>query len=43
VGFLAQLFVFLFELLIHEEVSAFCNVLDVKRASSAPAEIIAQT
>src|SRR5215472_11873130 len=43
VRFLAQLFVFLFELLIHAEVSAFCFVLKGgKRANSAPREIIAQ-
>src|SRR5579862_2846579 len=43
VGLLAQLFVFLFELLIHEEVSAFGSfLLGVKRANSAPREIIAQ-
>src|SRR5271165_736352 len=41
--FLAQLFVGNFEFLIHDEASAFCRFLeDVKRASSAPNEIIAQ-
>src|SRR5579863_5591127 len=40
VDLLAQLFVFLFQLLIHAEVSAFLR--DRKRSSSAPIEIIAQ-
>src|SRR5689334_14432414 len=43
VGFLAQLFVFLFELLIHEEVWTLCFCLkNGKRPKNAPTEIIAQ-
>src|SRR5579862_8729331 len=42
-GFLAQLFVFLFQLLIHEDVFALLLFLeDIKRSTNAPTEIIAQ-
>ena len=47
VHFLAQLFVLLFEFLIHEDNFAFIRAFilisgDVKRTISAPSEIIAQ-
>src|SRR2546423_2249554 len=43
VDFLAQLLVFLLDLCIHEDASAFLPLLgDTKRASSDPIEIIAQ-
>src|SRR5437879_12669524 len=40
VGFLAQLLVFLFQLLIHADVSAFLHCANVKRSFSAPVERI---
>ena len=42
VGFLAQLFVFLFELLIHEGVLALFRFSKNEHATSTPREIIAQ-